>query len=108
MGMTYEQYWYGDPYLTVVFRKAWELRKEQINHEAWWQGFYIYEAFSVVAHNLLLKKGKRPEEYPREPHRLTPLTEEERREKKKAVHDQLTNYFQAKKKAFEENNGRPK
>lgn len=104
MGMTSDEYWKGDPYLTVVYRKAWELKKEQRNHEMWWQGFYNYEAVASVMSALFHKSGRKPEEYPREPHRLTPLSEIEKAEKKEEIHNQLTSYFQAKIKAFERYN----
>ncbi len=106
MGMTSEEYWKGPPYLTVVYRKAWDLKKEQRNHEMWWQGFYTHEAVAAVISPVLKKRGEKPFEYPKEPHRLTPLTEEEKKEKKKDIHQQLTSYFQAKKEAFENANGR--
>ena len=105
MGMTYEEYWRGDPYLTVIYRKAWELRKEQRNHELWWQGFYIYEAVGSVMSSIFHAKGKKPDPYPSEPHRITPLTEKEKAEKKASVHNQLATYFLAKQEAFNEKHG---
>ena len=106
MGMTSEEYWKGDPYLTVVYRKAWDLRKEQRNHEMWLQGLYVYDAVGSIMSSLFKGKGQQAAKYPDKPYRLTPLTEEEKAQKKIEIHNQLTRYFQAKKEAFERNNGR--
>lgn len=46
IGMTYEQYWYGDPLMVKAFLKADKLMQERKNAEAWLQGMYIYDAVS--------------------------------------------------------------
>jgi len=88
MGMTEEQYWRGDPYLAVSYRKAHELKTSAKNYDAWWQGFYIQEAVGAV----LSPKGKF--KYPKEPHELTVREEKkpnakQEREKAKAYLDQI-------------------
>lgn len=90
--------------MAVVYREAWELKKEQRNYETWWQGFYIYEALESALSELFSKKGKKPYQYPKEPHRITPLTEEEKQEKIEETRRQLFDYFRQKQAAF--NNGR--
>lgn len=42
--MTYEQYWYGDPYMVKAYREADKIRQERMNNEAWLRGMYIYDA----------------------------------------------------------------
>lgn len=46
MGMTYEEYWLMDPYLTRAYRKADEIRQQRTNEQAWLQGAYIYDVMT--------------------------------------------------------------
>lgn len=77
LGMTYEQYWDGDASMTVMFRKAHELKQEQDNQRLWLQGAYFYEALCCVAPALRFIKPQKPTPYRSEP---MPLTREKRRE----------------------------
>ena len=78
IGMTWEQYWEGDPYLTVAYRAAHLLNVEQRNQELWLQGLYVHQAFAVVLSNAFGKKGAKKQKYPEEPYRITPLSEREK------------------------------
>ena len=73
IGMTYEQYWYGDCRLTEYYRKAQKIRDNRRNQELWLQGAYIYEALLDVAPVLqaFAKKGAKPRMYAKEPYALT-------------------------------------
>lgn len=85
IGMTYEQYWDGDPALAKYYRKADELRLDRLNYEKWLQGMYIYEAIcdaSPILH-AFAKKGTRPHPYADKPYALT----EKQRENAEAVKD---------------------
>lgn len=79
MGMTYEQYWDGDPQLVVAYRKAFRLRREIENEQAWLQGLYIYDAFSVCMANAFAKKGAKPQKYIEHPIDIYPPSESEKR-----------------------------
>lgn len=70
MGMTYEQFWEQDSELVKYYRKANEIRQEQINQEAWLHGMYIYEAIADLAPILRSfgKKGSRARQYPDKPY----------------------------------------
>ena len=48
MGMSYEQYWEQSPYLTVAYRKAYRIKRETENEQAWLQGLYVFDAFAVA------------------------------------------------------------
>lgn len=69
--MTYEQYWYADPYLPVYYRKAHELAIQERNQQMWLQGLYNYRAFAAVmemfGYGLGGKRGKKPDGYISEP-----------------------------------------
>ena len=88
LGMTYEQYWYGDPLMARAFYKADKLRQERMNDEAWLNGAYILRALQATVGNLCLKQGSKPHEYPRKPIDISEETEEEKalREEQEAVY----------------------
>ena len=73
IGMTYEQYWEGDPTLAKYYRQAEELRTERKNQELWLQGLYIYEALCDVAPILhsMAKKGTKARPYSAQPYAIT-------------------------------------
>ena len=58
IGMSYAEYWEGDPKLAQYYRKAYHIKQEEINNNAWLQGMYIYDAVSTALHNALRGFGK--------------------------------------------------
>lgn len=79
MGMTYEQFWEQSPYLVIAYRKAYKLKREIANEQAWLQGIYIYDAFAVVMKNAFSKSGARKETYFEKPLDIMPLSEDEKK-----------------------------
>lgn len=80
IGMSEEQFWDKDPYLTRAFIEADKVRLERTNSELWLQGRYIYEALLCCAPVLnALSKKHRAEEYRRKPYNLTKERQEEDR-----------------------------
>ena len=79
MGMTYEQYWVESPYLVIAFRKAYRLRREVENENAWLHGLYVYNAVAVCLSNALSKRGSKKQEYIDRPIDIFPLTEKEKK-----------------------------
>lgn len=69
MGMTYGQYWYGDPQMVRAFYEARKLKRDMENQTAWLNGFYVYQAVSVALANTFRdpKKNEQPEMYPAKP-----------------------------------------
>lgn len=90
IGMTYEQYWYGDPLMVRAYYKADRLRQERMNEQAWLYGSYVLRAIDSTIGNAFKKQGTRPSEYPRKPIEIVKKeeTEEEReaREEQEAVY----------------------
>ena len=70
MGMTYEQYWYGEVRMTKAFIEADKLRQKRQNEEAWLQGMYFYDALARVSPILraFAKNGTRAQPYPERPY----------------------------------------
>ena len=67
IGMTYDQYWYGDVRMVRAFVEAEKLRQKRIDEEAWLHGAYILRALDATVGNMFREKGQRPAEYPSKP-----------------------------------------
>lgn len=62
IGMTPEQFWDGDVWLTKHYRRAYEYKKQEWNAQAYLNGLYTYEAIlraSPVLH-AFAKRGAKP------------------------------------------------
>ena len=71
IGMSYAEYWAGDPSLVQYYRKAYKIRQEEFNQNAWLQGLYVYDAVSTALHNALRGMGKNktpPQNYAKKPY----------------------------------------
>ena len=83
MGMTYEQFWKQDCSLVIAYRKAYRIRQEEINRNAWLNGLYIFKALQTapVTVNGFAPKGYTPEPYPSKPFDFAPQKEKTAQEK---------------------------
>ena len=73
IGMSSAEYWEGDPSLARYYRKAYRIKQEEINNNAWLQGMYIYDAVSTALHNALRGMGKQKapaKDYAKQPYAL--------------------------------------
>lgn len=68
LGMTYDQYWYGDPLMVRAFYKADKIKQERKDSEAWLQGLYFLKALDATVGNMFRKEGTQPAEYPERPY----------------------------------------
>ena len=68
IGMSSAEYWSGDSSLVRYYRKAYKIRQEEINNNAWLQGMYIYDAVSTALHNALRGKNTKAREYAKQPY----------------------------------------
>lgn len=96
-GCPCDVFWNGDYTLLKNYVRMHELAVEQRNQELWLQGFYVYEAVSVSLQNAFSKSGTRKAEYPKEPHRITPLSDAE----KEAKNRQTVENFRAQLMALD-------
>lgn len=83
MGMTYEQYWDGPPFIAVTYRKAHKLKRQMANEDAWLQGMYVFDAVSVALANAFGKKGAGKKQYIEKPIDIFPLTEQEKKQRER-------------------------
>ena len=68
IGMSFAEYWDGDPKLAQYYRKAYQIKQEEINNNAWLQGMYIYDAISTALHNALRGKNSQAQSYAKQPY----------------------------------------
>jgi len=79
IGMSYEEFWHGDPYLCVYYRAKHDLDNEEANQQMWWNGLYVFTAISTALSNVHLDgKHHKINQYISEPFKIRPLTEEEK------------------------------
>lgn len=83
MGMTYEQFWDGSPAIATAYRQAYRLKREAENEQAWLQGLYNYDAFSVTLANAFRSKGAKRQNYFEKPIDIFPLTEAEKQRRER-------------------------
>lgn len=100
IGMSRDEYWNGPPYLTRVYREIHNMKIEARNQELWLQGLYNYEAFATVISNAFRKKGTSPVKYREKPIRITPLTEEEKRQEVLEARRKIIAKFSALERAW--------
>ena len=77
IGMTYDQFWNGEAWLTTAYRQADELRQRRDNSHAWLQGMYVYDAILRAApyFRFTMKGFSRPTPYVEEPYPFKKDTE---------------------------------
>lgn len=108
--MSYEQYWYGDPWMTRAYAQAYLNRRKIENENAWIQGAYIANAVTVAIANTF---GKKKIDYLKQPLDLFPKTEAEEkaeiREERQKLIAWLNKMKSAKKKknTGSESDGKP-
>lgn len=78
VGMSYDQFWLGEPEMVIPYRRADEIRKRRMNEQLWLAGVYTAEALASTVGNMF---SKSKHEYPSEPKPITMIEVEERRER---------------------------
>lgn len=88
IGMSYEQFWEGDPTMTKAYLEAYNQKEkreaEKLKWMMWEQGLYVYEAICDVSPVLrAFSKATKPLPYPKEPYGLDKTQEQKDMEIKK-------------------------
>ena len=99
-GMSYNEFWYGEPYLVKFYREAYKLKMRYDDVFMWKQGMYIYEALCDVSPILhaFSKKGAKPLQY-----RTRPMSEELKENKTEKEKEIEVKNEQLKARIFFEN-----
>lgn len=79
-GMTWEQYWFGDPWMAEAYREAHILRRKMRNEELWLMGMYNQSAVGAVVASAF---GNRKVDYVDKPFNIFPKTKIEKEEEKR-------------------------
>ena len=100
--MTYDEFWYAEPWRAVSYRKAHRIRTEQMNQQLWMAGLYNHNAVSVAINNAF---SKQKQKYVSEPIPLFKPTEEEQQAKIEETRRKLVEKLNAFKDAFDKAKG---
>ncbi len=68
IGMSPAEYWTGDSTLVRYYRRAYEIKQETENNNAWLYGLYVYDAVSTVLSNAFKVKGASMKHYAKQPY----------------------------------------
>lgn len=75
MGMTYDEFWHGPPSLVRAYRKAYDMKRHERNHEMWLMGRYVFDALRCAPLAVgFVDKTAKSGNYPDRPY---PLSEQE-------------------------------
>ena len=88
-GMTYEQFWDGDPYIATYYRRKLEIEDFRNTELAWLNGYYDFIAVSTALSNAFRGKGKKAIDYPKAPERKAETKIEKQAKRKKALNDSI-------------------
>lgn len=117
IGMSYNDYWYGDPSMAKAYLEAYKIKEkresEKMKWTVWEQGLYVYEAICDVAPVLrAFSKATKPLPYPERPHGLDEDMQKQQNEDLKKKQEELeqyriqiffTNWANATKEQFKKN-----
>ena len=109
-GMSYDDFWYGDVYMTQFYKEKHKIVLQQNDENNWMIGMYVYEAVldcSPVLH-AFSKTGTKPLPYSDKPYLAKHFeTKTEAQKQQELENDRLiamvhfNNWFRATKKQFE-------
>lgn len=101
IGMSYEQYWYGDPKLLRSYVKAEQFRQQRKNNEIWLQGLYVYIAIGNLVPVLNpFSKDHKAQKYLDRP---IPLTKKEMEDRENERIEKMKSYMMS---LVEQNKGK--
>jgi len=101
-GMTYEQFWYGDPWMTRAYAQAYLLKRRVANEEMWLQGVYMAHAVNTVITNAFSKQKAK---YLDKPLDIFEKTQAEKEREKRVERQKLINWLDRLKKSADAKQG---
>lgn len=91
-GMTYEQFWFGDPWMAKAYKEMHNLKRRERNQEMWVNGMYQLSALGVALHNAFEKNKIK---YMDEPLDIFPKSEAEKEAEKREERQKIVNWLNA-------------
>lgn len=98
IGMTYDEFWYGEPDRVRFYRDAHIIQNKSRNQELWVLGQYFMCAIDAE----LNKKAK----YPEKPFDIFPKTEAEKKAEAESQRRKIIDYFTDLKQRWDNGNNR--
>ena len=95
-GMTYEQFWFGDPWMTRAYAQSYLLKRRVQNEEMWLNGIYTVHAFQTALGNAFSKKKH---EYLKQPLDIFEKTEAEKQQEIRKERQKLVDFLNRLKKS---------
>jgi len=89
-GMTYEQFWFGDPWMAKAYKEMHLLKRKERNQEMWVNGAYQLSALSVALNNAF---NTQKIKYIEEPFNLFPKSEAEKEEEIRTERKKLVDWL---------------
>ena len=93
IGVSREMFMDSDPVDLEPYDLMYRRKRNEENEMMHLQGVYFADALVATVGNMFRKKGTTPMEYPQEPYRIFPYTEEELEEKKEKELQKAIAYF---------------
>lgn len=86
-GMTYEQFWHGDPWMVRAYAQGYLLKRKAKNEELWLQGIYMIHALNASVGSMFNKTKIKYVEKPLDIFEKTQAEKnaEVRKERRKAI-----------------------
>ena len=100
IGMTYDEYWFGEPERTRFYRDSHILKCKSRNQELWLQGMYFISSIAVAL------DSKKKTKYPEKPFEIYPKTEAERKAEAERERRKVIDYFTQIKQRWDNGNNR--
>ena len=101
-GMTYDEYWFGDPWMARAFAQYDLLKRRRMNEELWLNGIYVANAFQTVLGNAF---GKQKLKYLEKPLEIFEKTEAEKQQEVRNERQRLINWLNTLKQSADSKQG---
>ena len=89
-GMSYQDFWYGNPWMARAYAQAYLMKRKVDNEQAWIQGAYFYNALSAA---LTTSFSKTKKDYTKKPLEFYPKTDAELEEEKRQKRRKLVEFL---------------
>ena len=95
--MTYEQYWYGDPWMVRAYAQAYLLKRRVENENMWINGMYMTKAVNTAIANAF---GNKQAKYFEKPLEIFPKTTAEKKAEIREERNKLATWLSGLQRAF--------
>jgi CRISPR/Cas system CMR subunit Cmr6 (Cas7 group RAMP superfamily) len=94
--MTYDEYWFGDPWMARAYAQSYLLKRRVNNEEMWLNGIYTVHALQTALGNAFSKKKHK---YLEKPLDIFEKTEAEKQQEIRQERQRLINFLSMLKKS---------